>query len=307
VKPQFRYLHLDVFTDELFGGNQLAVFPDARNVPPRFMQAIAREMAFSETTFVLPPETPGTDVRVRIFTPESELPMAGHPTIGTVYALVHEGTIHRGQAGIVFGEGVGPVPIDMEWRHGHLAFAWMTQSSPTFGAPLDDVAGFAAVIGLDEQDVRATGLPVQEGSSGAPFIFVPVATRAAIDRAIPDVGAMRRLFERLGTEAHGVYLFTTEPGGDAATVYSRMFAPALGISEDPATGSASGPLGCYLFRHGLLKSDQAHRIVNVQGVKMQRPSVIHIALDVVNSAITRVRVGGTAVLAAEGTFNVPEA
>lgn len=300
-----RYLHLDVFCDELFGGNQLAVFPDARDVPPRFMQAIAREMAFSETTFVLPPETPGTDVRVRIFTPGSELPMAGHPTIGTVYALVHEGTIQRGQAGIVFGEGVGPVPIDMEWHHGRLAFAWMTQPIPTFGPALDDVAAFAAAIGLDEQDVRATALPVQEVSSGAPFVFVPVATRAAIDRAMPDVRVMRQLFKRLGTEAHGIFLFSTEAGSDQATAYSRMFAPDLGISEDPATGGASGPLGCYLLRHGLLKSDQAHRIVNLQGVKMQRPSVIHIALDVVNSAITRVRVGGTAVLVAEGTFNVP--
>lgn len=299
-----RFLHLDVFTDELFGGNQLAVFPDARDVPPELMQPLAREMAFSETTFVLPPETAGTDVRVRIFTPEAELPMAGHPTIGTAYALAHEGIITRGQAGIVFGEGIGPVPIDLEWRHGRLAFAWMTQRPSTFGVPLDDAGSVAAAIGLDEQEIRATGLPVQEVSSGAPFIMVPLATRAAVDRAVPDVGALRLLFERIGTEAHGVYLFSTEPGADSSTAYSRMFAPALGISEDPATGSASGPLGCYLVRHKLVTSDRAHAIVNVQGVKMKRPSRIHVAVDVAGSTITGLRVGGAAVFVAEGTLNL---
>jgi trans-2,3-dihydro-3-hydroxyanthranilate isomerase len=301
-----RFLHLDVFTSELFGGNQLAVFPEARNVPPQLMQSIAREMAFSETTFVLPPETAETDVRVRIFTPGAELPMAGHPTIGTAYALAHEGLVGRGQERIVFGEGVGPVSVEMEWQQGRLAFAWMTQPLPTFGPPLADVAAFAAVVGLDEEDVRATALPVQEVSCGTPFVMVPIATRAAIDRAIPDVRAMRALFERLGTSANGVYLFSTEAGRDPANVYSRMFAPSLGISEDPATGSASGPLGAYLLRHGVITADVARHLVNLQGVKMQRPSLIHIVLDVAGATITRVRVGGTAVLAAEGTLNVPE-
>lgn len=300
-----RFLHLDVFTDELFGGNQLAVFPEARHVPPRLMQSIAREMAFSETTFVLPPETAETDVRVRIFTPGAELPMAGHPTIGTAYALAHEGLVRRGQQRVVFGEGVGPVPIEMEWQQGRLAFAWMTQPLPTFGPLLDDVAAFAAAIGLDEQDIRATALPVQEVSCGTPFVMVPIATRAAIDRAIPDIRAMRALFERLGTSANGVYLFSTAAGTDSANVYSRMFAPSLGIGEDPATGSASGPLGAYLLRHGVITADGARRLVNLQGVKMQRPSLIHIALEVAGTTITRVRVGGTAVLVAEGTLNVP--
>jgi trans-2,3-dihydro-3-hydroxyanthranilate isomerase len=300
-----RFLHLDVFTDELFSGNQLAVFPEARDVSPRLMQSIAREMAFSETTFVLPPETADTDVRVRIFTPGAELPMAGHPTIGTAYALAHEGLVGRGQERVVFGEGVGPVPVEMEWQQGRLAFAWMTQPLPTFGPLLEEVAAFAAAIGLEEEDIRATALPVQEVSCGTPFVMVPIATRAAIDRAMPDVRAMRALFERLGTSANGVYLFSREAGTDAANVYSRMFAPSLGISEDPATGSASGPLGAYLLRHGVITADGARRLVNLQGVEMQRPSLMHIALEVAGTTITRVRVGGTAVLVAEGTLNLP--
>ncbi|MGH9147291.1 MAG: PhzF family phenazine biosynthesis protein [Vicinamibacterales bacterium] len=301
----FRFLQLDVFTDELFGGNQLAVLPDARGITDHLMLRIAREMAFSETTFVLPAEAAGTDLRVRIFTPGSELAMAGHPTIGTAFALAHDGIISRGQAGIVFGEGVGPVPIDLEWHHGRLAFAWMTQPVPTFGPPMSELGSLAATIGLEEADIRATGLPVQEVCSGAPFIFIPVATRAAIDRAIPDVRAMRGLFDRLGTEAHGLYLFTTEGGADRATTYSRMFAPELSISEDPATGGACGPLGAYLVRHGVVSAAGAMRMLNLQGVCMQRPSFIHISMDPSGSTPARPRVGGTSVLAAEGTLNVP--
>jgi trans-2,3-dihydro-3-hydroxyanthranilate isomerase len=301
----FRFLQLDVFTDELFGGNQLAVLPDARGIPDHLMQRIAREMAFSETTFVLPAEAEGTDLRVRIFTPGSELPMAGHPTIGTAFALAHDGIIRRGQTGIVFGEGIGPVPIDLEWRHGQLAFAWMTQPSPTFGQPIDEVAAIAASIGLEDEDIRATGLPVQEASSGAPFVFVPVATRAAVDRAMPDVRAMRQLFERVGSEAHGVYIFTTEAGSDGATTYSRMFSADLGIAEDPATGGAGGPLGAYLVRHGVVSAAAATRMLNLQGVKMLRPSLIHISIDPSSSTPARPRVGGTSVLAAQGTINIP--
>src|SRR5499427_409955 len=123
----YRYLHYDVFTDHLFGGNQLAVFVDGRGLSGETMQAIAKEMNFSETTFVLPPETPGTDVRMRIFTPAAELPMAGHPTIGTTFALTRAGAIDRGRQKFVFGCGIGPIPVAMNWNGDDLGFAWMTQ------------------------------------------------------------------------------------------------------------------------------------------------------------------------------------
>src|SRR5437763_5686272 len=134
----YRYLHYDVFTDRLFGGNQLAVFLDGRGLPTETMQAIAKEMNFSETTFVLPAEAPGTDIRMRIFTPGEELPMAGHPTIGSAFALATEGIIAKGRERFVFGLGVGPTPVTLEWKRDELDFAWMTQKLPAFEGRVTD-------------------------------------------------------------------------------------------------------------------------------------------------------------------------
>ena len=140
-----------MFTDHLFGGNQLAVVLDGRGLPAETMQAIAKEMNFSETTFILPPEQPGTDVRMRIFTPGAELPMAGHPTIGSTFALARTGVIDRGREQWVFGLGVGPVPVSLTWNGDDLIFAWMTQSLPTFGDPIPDPARAAAALSLSRR------------------------------------------------------------------------------------------------------------------------------------------------------------
>src|ERR1700730_4263607 len=149
----YRYLHLDVFTDHVFGGNQLAVVLDGRGLSPETMQAIANEMAFSETTFVLPSERTGTDVRMRIFTPADELPFAGHPTIGSAFALARAGVIESGRDQFVFGLGIGPVPVSLTWRDKDLSFAWMTQLNPTFWEPIPNAAGAAAALGLPEAAV----------------------------------------------------------------------------------------------------------------------------------------------------------
>ena len=127
------YLHYDVFTDTPLEGNQLAVFPDGRGLPTERMQAIAQEMNFSESTFILPAEAPGTDVRMRIFTPNNEMPMAGHPTIGSTFALAHAGVIRPDTSRFVFGLNVGPTPVDLQWKRNELSFAWMTQLVPEFG------------------------------------------------------------------------------------------------------------------------------------------------------------------------------
>src|SRR3954469_4099052 len=148
----YRYLHYDVFTDLRFEGNQLAVFPEPAGLTTDEMQTITREMNFSECTFIFPPETPGTDVRMRIFTPGEELPMAGHPTIGSTFALAHEGVIASGRDAFVFGLGVGPTPVSLDWKNGALDFAWMTQKNPEFGGRITDRAAFAAAIGLAPGD-----------------------------------------------------------------------------------------------------------------------------------------------------------
>jgi trans-2,3-dihydro-3-hydroxyanthranilate isomerase len=174
----YRYLHLDVFTDRLFGGNQLAVFPDGRGLSGDMMQAIAREMNFSETTFVLPPAQPEAEMEIKIFTPGGELPMAGHPTIGTAFALARAGVLHPGRDRVVFGLGVGPTPVSLVWRGDELSFAWMTQHNPTFGAPLTDLAGAAALLRLPVAAVAGAGLPVQTVSCGVPVLLVPLAGAA---------------------------------------------------------------------------------------------------------------------------------
>src|SRR3954468_682750 len=300
----YRYLHYDVFTDHLFGGNQLAVMLDGRGLSPETMQAIAKEMNFSETTFVLPPETPGTDARLRIFTPGEELPMAGHPTIGTTFALARTGAIARGSRGLVFGCGVGPVPVTMTWNGDDLGFAWMTQPLPTFAEPIRDPARVAAALSLSPAAVAGTGPPVEGGSCGGRVLFVPLTTRSAVDKAEVNAGVLESLFSATKMKAHGIFIFTAQPGDARATVYSRMFAPEMGITEDPATGAASGPLGCYLVRHKIVRADKADSMMGLQGVKMGRPSHIHISIGTEGDEIKSVRIGGESVLAGEGTLYV---
>lgn len=297
-----RYLHLDVFTSRPFEGNQLAVFPEPAGLSTETMQTIAKEMAFSESTFIFPPEK-GGDVKMRIFTPAEELPMAGHPTVGSTFALAIEGTIARGRPQLVFELGIGPTPVSLEWDEAGLSFAWMTQPLPRFGATIDDRAAVAAASGLDEHALERH-LPVQVVSCGVPFLFVPVATRAALDSVTIERRALQRACASAQIEELPVFFFTTEPGADGATVYSRMLAPGLGVTEDPATGGASGPLGSYLLHHQVVSPDRAREMVSLQGVAMGRPSRIHMAIDGTPDIIRRVRVGGQSVLVGRGELTV---
>ena len=299
------YLHYDVFTDQPFTGNQLAVFLDGRGLKTERMQALAREMNFAESTFILPPEVAGTDVRMRIFTPATEMPMAGHPTIGSTFALARTGVIRPGAPRFVFGLGVGPISVDLEWEDGRLRFAWMTQLNPTFGRAMAARGAVAAALGLAEADLLPD-LPVQEVTCGVPFLMVPIRSREAVDRAVSDASAFRRFTGSTGISLPILFFAMSRPGS-AETVHSRMFAPEFGIVEDPATGSASGPLGCYLLRHGLLAADAATRIVSLQGAAMGRPSRIHIDISSRGGEITQVKVGGQAVLVATGELFLPEA
>jgi trans-2,3-dihydro-3-hydroxyanthranilate isomerase len=298
----YSYQHLDVFTDRVLTGNQLAVFLSPEGLSDEEMQLIAREMAFSETTFVFPPAADGTEFRVRIFTPSRELDFAGHPTIGTAFALARAGKIPPGTKRVVLGEGIGPVPVDLEWNGNDLRFAWMYQLEPTFGKTIEDVAAVAKALAVEPEDIVATRLPVQEVSCGAWFLFVPMASRAAVDRSSLDRAEMGSLLSKLAMNRRGVFVFSAEPAGDDATVYSRMF--SFGVLEDPATGSASGPLGSYLVHHGVVPKEKAERILSRQGVKMGRPSRVHISIGLEGDAIREVRVGGSSVFAGEGTIHL---
>ena len=304
------YLFYDVFTDRPLLGNQLAVFPDARGLTTEQMQAIAREINFSESTFILPAERPDTDTRMRIFTPGVEMPMAGHPTIGSTFALAHLGVIPARTRRFVFGLNVGPTPVDIEWDGERARFAWMTQATPTFSRVVRDREAVAAAHGLRAADL-VENLPIQEISCGVPYLVVPLRDRDAVDRATGDSVAMLELPD-LSRSHPAILLFALDvvsgssrtAGGrlKADTTYSRMFAAGLGVLEDPATGSAAGPLGCYLVEHGLVSPDEARQMTNAQGVKMGRASRIHMSITGTPGAITDVKVGGQAVLVARGEF-----
>lgn len=298
-----RYLHLDVFTAHPFEGNQLAVFLDPPPLSTAQMQTIAKEMNFSETTFIYPREGAG-DVRMRIFTPGEELPIAGHPTVGSTFALAWEGRIETGRETFVFELGVGPTPVSLEWEKEAPAFVWMTQPNPTFGASIDDRSALSAALGVTRSALR-DDLPARWVSCGVPYLIVPMTSRAAVDAVDLDRRALMHCYDLAGLKEAPVYLFTTEASTDGVTSYSRMLAPGLGIAEDPATGSAAGPLGSYLVQHGIVQGAAAGALVNLQGVAMGRPSRIHIAIDGRPDAITRVRVGGRAVLVGRGDLVEP--
>jgi trans-2,3-dihydro-3-hydroxyanthranilate isomerase len=248
---------------------------------------------------VLPAERPDTDVRMRIFTPALEMPMAGHPTVGSTFALAHTGAIAQGTERFVFGLNIGPTPVDLEWDGRSMRFAWMTQRNPEFGQPLADRGAVAALLGVEQDDLHPE-LPPQKVSCGVPYMLVALRDRAAVDRVSVTASDFRKFNVATGLAPEdALFVFSISAQPDE-TVYSRMLAPQFGVAEDPATGSASGPLGCYLVRHGVVSGDGARQIISVQGVAMQRPSRIHIAIAGTPSAITDVKVGGTAVLVGRG-------
>lgn len=303
----YRYFHLDVFTDRLFGGNQLAVFLDARGLSAAEMQSIAREMNFSETTFVTPSGPPipeGCDCTVRIFTPHRELPMAGHPVIGTAFAMARAGLVPPARDRVTFSLGIGPTPVALTWLDRALTFAWMTQPAPSFSPLIPHTEGAAAILRLPPSVVADTGLPVQVVSCGLPVLLVPVATRRAVDDAALDPDAFAAFREAASIDEAQVFVFSTEPGPEQATAYSRCFAPDFGISEDPATGNATGPLGSYLVHHKVVPAARAGSMWSLQGVKMGRPSHVHVAVGAAHGQITDVRVGGESIVAGEGTLYV---
>jgi trans-2,3-dihydro-3-hydroxyanthranilate isomerase len=306
----YRYVHLDVFTDKRLAGNQLLVFTDPAGLDVPTMHAMTRESNYSECTFVFPPEAAGTDYRVRIFTRAGETPFAGHPTIGSAFALAHSGAIKAGTARTVFGLGTGPTPIDLEWEASRLSFAWMTQLNPTFGKTIANGAGLAAAIGLDADAVRLNpgaaraDFPAgQEIHCGSTFFIVPLATRKAVDAAVLDRSKVDALFGAAGIQRRGIYIFTTERGADDAVAYSRLLGGA-GALEDPATGSAAGPAGCFIAKYGFVPPDRVGQITFAQGVLAGRPSRLHVRIALTGGDITSVKVGGRSVVVGEGTMRV---
>lgn len=288
-----RYMLLDVFTDVAFAGNQLAIFPETK-LDDATMQRVARELNLSESVFL----SPGDDEAVaslRIFTPLAEIPFAGHPTIGTAIALAdHLWWVGPNESSFVMRERVGDVAIRLE--RGVTTTAWLTTPPVAFGTAIASEDA-AAILGLPVEMVRSD-LPCQYAGAGAPFLYVPLVSPDAVDRAVYDIGAARRLLPQ--GEIADAFPFALTPDG----AYARMFAPAFGIAEDPATGSAMGPLYAYLAKHGVL--ERKERFVNEQGVAMGRRSVIGVRLVWQGDALEAIEVGGSAVYIGEGMLRIPD-
>jgi trans-2,3-dihydro-3-hydroxyanthranilate isomerase len=303
---RYRFYQLDVFTDVPLRGNPLAVFPEPQGLDAATMQALAREMNLSETTFVFPSEV--ATRRVRFFTPAAEIPLAGHPTIGTWWLLAELGTPpglpRAGTTRLTQETGRGVLPVDVTLAGGRPTAVTMTQALPEFGAEVADRAALGAALGADLEAIADHPVP-EVVSTALPQLMVPLRSREALTH-LPSGGAgaaLTDLLRRFGTDCAMLYALTE---GGAVTAHCRMFAPGLGVAEDPATGSAAGALGAHLVRRGLVRPERGTAVMTFdQGLEIGRASRIRVVVAVdASGAITRVQVGGAAVRIIEGDVSL---
>ena len=292
----YRFVQVDVFTRVRFGGNQLAVFTDASGLDAATMQNVAREMNYSESTFVFPPESASADAQVRIFTPAKELPFAGHPVVGTAFVLGAE----RRKREMTLELKVGALDVIADAETGDVGWAQMRQPLPAFRASELSRSALARMLGVEEQDVHAS-LPSEFGSAGVEFLYAPLASIDAVRRARLNLGVAEAAGLSSGHPA--VYLFSTETVVSGYAAHARMLSQLISdsVAEDPATGSAAGPLGAYLVRHG---QQRAGAFTIEQGYEVGRPSQIEVAIEGDEGSVTSVRVGGGVVRVAEGQLFV---
>jgi trans-2,3-dihydro-3-hydroxyanthranilate isomerase len=278
---RFRYVVVDVFTDTPLTGNQLAVFTDARSLPEEMLQPLAREMNFSETVFVYPSET--AHARIRIFTPAAELPFAGHPTLGSAFVLA--GSLQLDEIALETHKGV--IPVRLEREGAQIVFGRMEQPLPSI-SPYDDGAALFSALGVDRSE-----LPIELYDNGLANVYVTLPSPADVAALGPDFGRL----VQLPTVIHVSCI-----AGSGPSWKTRMFAPADGVAEDPATGSAAGPLALHLARHGRIAFGDEIEIT--QGVEIDRPSKLYARVDGSAERVERIEVGGAAVVVARGEFQL---
>ena len=280
--PSFRYVIADVFTDRPLEGNGLAVFTDARELAEGRLQPLARELNLSETVFVYPAEQ-GGHAKIRIFTPTSEVPFAGHPTLGSAFVLA--GPLQLEEIRLETGAGI--VPVRLERDGSRIVFGWMTQPLPTF-EPYEPAEALLAALGVEE-----SRLPIELYDNGLHHVYVTLGSDDEVAALEPDQTALARLPDVLGVNCFA---------GSGTTWKTRMFAPAGGVPEDPATGSAAGPLACHVMRHGLV--EPGTQIEISQGAEIRRPSTLFARVEGSPEKIEKVEVGGSAVVVARGEFRL---
>ena len=314
--PSYRFIQLDVFTETPFTGNPLAVYPEAERLTDQQMQQIAREMNLSETVFVFPSDKEDALRRLRIFTPTSELPFAGHPIAGTWNCLAREGVVQPPEGGngwvhLKHEVGIGVLPIDIEFKDGEPTRVVMTQGKWEIKAEIDDwndQADIARGLGLSREDLDET-LPIQACSTGNTMLMVPIRSLADLGRCRPSLSLLEDVYARNGfasSGATGCYAFTRETIEIGETRAHARFFVGQNIGEDPATGSAAGPLGGYLVYHDATRVDPVdgvYKFVIEQGDFINRPSRIGLEVKGAPGKVEEVRVGGASVVVAEGVLN----
>ncbi len=297
--PQINYYTVDVFTNERFGGNQLAIIPDATKIPGTLLQIIAREFNFSETTFVYPPENHSNDCKVRIFTPEVEVPMAGHPTIGTAYVLLLKGLVTPKNPGyLMLEEEVGDIRVDFIKENSTYHSITMSQPLPEFGPVENDYKLLAGILSLNSEVINQQ-YPIQSVSCGNNFLYVPLRNLAAMEKIV--VRKELLMVSQNQLDSTNIFVFTNETVNSFCHFHCRMFAPISGISEDPATGSAAGPFGCYLVKNQISHEKQ---FILEQGMEIGRPSILKVNIEGDKDEIKSVKVSGNVVFVSEGKMYI---
>ncbi len=290
---EFEFNIVDVFAEQKFGGNQLAVFKNACSLNTPEMQKIAKEMNYSETTFILSDEKRNDGYDVRIFTPQTELPFAGHPTLGTAYVIQKE-IIKDGVSEIKLNLRIGQIPVTLNFENGQLGTLWMRQNPPIFGS-LFETDRMAEILGLGKEDMEES-YPVCEVSTGFFTFVVPVKTLAAVENASVD---LKRFYESIETtQAKTILVFTKETLQDRNDLHVRFFAHHLGVPEDPATGSANGCLAAYLVKYRYFGMEKIEARVE-QGYGLGRPSLLLLESEN-KEGVINVRVGGRVFMVASG-------
>ena len=293
----------DVFAEEPFGGNPVAVIPDATDLTEREFQQIAREMNLSETVFVVPPTDPAAIVKLRIFTPAQEIPFAGHPVIGTFFVLssLQKFPLTQPVTRYVFECNIGLFPVELHVVDGQVDNVIMTQPKPQFlgtAESIQDLYEVSRALGVNKTAITETHLPIEVVSTGLPVAIVPVRTLTAVKSIRVDPAGIKEVCDKLG--ASGIMVFTPVTVEEWAHVHTRMFAAPIGVWEDPATGSASGALGAYLVKNGVVDVGPTTEVFMEQGYEIDRPSRITVQVFSDDDAIQEIKVGGQAVMVAEG-------
>jgi len=303
---RYRFYTLDVFTDRVFGGNPLAVLPDARGLDDGTMRMIAREFNLSETVFVLPPREQGHTRRVRIFTPTGEIPFAGHPTVGTAFLLASLGEVDlEGETTtVVLEEGVGPVQVTVRSQRGEPVSAMLSAAMPPqLGPPAPPPEALAEVLSLDPSDLLTGEMGPEAVSCGNPFLFIPLRDRSALARVRVNPAAWERHLASFW--APKLYPFTLDAELEGSSVRARAFSPSIGLREDPATGSAAVALAGYLGTRDPTEVGTLRWQVE-QGFEMGRPSLRQVEADKARGQVIAARVGGRCVRVGEGNLEVPD-